>query len=186
MPRGASGASGAAATGGASGNDTANGFSHTRPRDGQPVTGRAVPRTGPIPGSGGGTTIIVPGYYGGYYPWAFGGLGFYGYSAGYYDPWFGGAPYDPYDPYFGSQGSAPSETGGLKLKIKPSNATVYIDGYYVGVVDDYDGVFQKLSIEPGAHRVEVRAPGYETLSFEIRIEPGHTTTYRGELQKLPN
>ena len=34
--------------------------------------------------------------------------------------------------------------------------------------------------------VEVRAPGYETLSFDIRIEPGHTTTYRGELQKLPN
>jgi hypothetical protein len=181
--------SSAGATSSATAND-ADGFAHGRPRDGQPVTGHAVPRPNSTPVPGGGATIIIPGYYGGYYPWAFGGLGFYGgYTAGYYDPLFGVAPYDPYDPYdpyFGPQGSAPSETGGLKLKIKPNNATVYIDGYYVGVVDDYDGVFQKLSIEPGEHRVEVRAPGYETLTFEIRIEPGHTTTYRGELQKLPN
>jgi hypothetical protein len=158
---------------------------YARPNDGQPTVGHAVPRTGstPLPG-GGGTTIIVPGFYGGFYPWAFGGLGFYG--SGLYDPWFGADPYGSYDPFFGSQTYSSSETGGLKLKIKPNSATVYIDGYYVGVVDDYDGVFQKLSIEPGMHRVEVRAPGYETLSFDIRIEPGHTTTYRGELQKLPN
>jgi len=70
--------------------------------------------------------------------------------------------------------------------MKPRDATVYIDGYYVGIVNDFDGVFQKLSIEAGSHRVEVRAPGYETLTFDVRIEPGRTTTYHGELKKLPN
>lgn len=162
---------------------------YARPRDGQPVVGRAVPRpAGSVPTTG-GTTLVVPGYYGGFYPWAFGGLGFYGYGygTGFYDSWFDPYGYDPYgyDPYF-PQTYSSSDTGGLRLKIKPSDATVYIDGYYVGVVDDYDGVFQKLSIEPGTHRVEIRAQGFETLSFDVRIEPGHTTTYRGELKKLPN
>jgi hypothetical protein len=161
---------------------------YARPRDGEPVVGHAVPRTGSVPVVGGGTTIVVPGYYGGFYPWAFGGLGFYGYGfgTGFFDPWFDPYGYDPYGFDAPAQTYSSSDTGGLKLKIKPSDATVYIDGYYVGVVDDYDGVFQKLSIEPGTHRVEIRAPGYESLSFDVRIEPGHTTTYRGELKKLPN
>jgi len=28
----------------------------------------------------------------------------------------------------------------LRLKVKPVDATVYVDGYYVGVVDDFDGI----------------------------------------------
>ena len=30
---------------------------------------------------------------------------------------------------------------------------------------------QKLHLESGAHRVEVRAAGYETLEFYVRISP---------------
>jgi hypothetical protein len=59
-----------------------------------------------------------------------------------------------------------------------------VDGYYVGVVDEFDGLFQKLHIESGAHRVEVRAAGYETLEFDVRISPEHTTTYQGELKRV--
>jgi hypothetical protein len=40
-----------------------------------------------------------------------------------------------------------------------------------------------LKIEAGTHRIEIRAPGYETLAFDVRIEPGKTTTYKGELKK---
>ena len=68
--------------------------------------------------------------------------------------------------------------------MNPSDASVYVDGYYVGIVDDFDGLFQKLHIETGAHRVEVRAPGYEPLVFDIRISPDHSTTYQGELKKI--
>ena len=61
---------------------------------------------------------------------------------------------------------------------------MFVDGYYVGLVDDFDGIFQKLNIEAGPHRIEIRAPGYETLSFEVRLVPDHTTTYTGELKKI--
>ena len=33
--------------------------------------------------------------------------------------------------------------------------------------------------------IEVRADGYEPLSFEVRILPGKTITYKAELKKNP-
>ena len=162
-------------------------------------------------GSGGGSILVPGGYgrysgyggygrrgYGGYYPWGFGGLGLGGYYGGYYDPYDG--YYDPYGGYYGPYGGysygggysgypqsgyASGFEGKLRLKVKPRDAAVSIDGYYVGVVDDFDGVFQRLRLESGLHRVEISAPGYEPLSFDVRIEWDQTVTYHGELRKLP-
>jgi hypothetical protein len=158
---------------------------YSRPRDSnEPTQGTAVPRPpNSRPGAGtGGTTYIIPGgYYGGLgFGYPYGG----GYSGGYYDPW--------YDPWYGgypgygggySQSSF-SDEGALRLKIKPRDAEVYIDGFFVGMVDEFDGIFQRLHIESGAHRIEVRAPGYETLIFEVRIVPDRKTTYQGEMQRI--
>jgi hypothetical protein len=71
------------------------------------------------------------------------------------------------------------------LKVKPKEAEVFVDGYFAGIVDDFDGVFQRLHIETGPHRIELRADGYEPLNFEVNIQPGRTLTYKGELKKLP-
>jgi hypothetical protein len=154
---------------------------YSRPRGDRPATGRAVPRR---PGDG-STIIIDRGGYGGFYPWGWGGLGlggYYGsgyYGGGYYDPWAWGW-YDPYPPavYRGAY------EGAVRLKVKPRDAEVYVDGYFAGEVDDYDGVFQRLKLEPGPHRIEVRLEGYEPLSFEVRILPDRTITYKGEMEKL--
>jgi PEGA domain-containing protein len=156
----------------------------TTARDGNTPVGRAVPRSAVPPVSGGGG-IFVPGGYGAYYPWGFGGLGLGGYYGGYYDPY--GGYYDPYGGYSGyPQSSYPSGyEGKLRLKVKPKEAAVSVDGYYVGLVDDFDGVFQRLHVEAGLHRVEISAPGYEPLTFDVRIEPDQTLTYHGELKKLP-
>jgi hypothetical protein len=126
------------------------------------------------------------GYFGAF--GGFSGLGGAPYY-GYYDPWFGGYPdMEPTIPSGGSGGSSetfvPVDEGSLRLKIKPKNAEVYVDGFYVGVVDDFDGMFQKLHIETGPHRVEVRAPGYEPLIIEVRISADHATTYQGELKRV--
>lgn len=165
----------------------------SRPRDGEAQAGTAVPRPpGSKPNPGGGTNyVVVPGgYYGGYgYGSPYGG-GYYGsYYSGYYDPF-----YDPwYGGYYSSYSSGYSQSysssygnddGSLRLKIKPKDAEVYVDGYYVGVVDEFDGLFQRLHIEAGAHRIEVRAAGYEPLTFEVKITPEHTTTYQGEMKKI--
>jgi hypothetical protein len=176
---------------------------YARPRTDQPVIGTAVPRGSVPPATGGiGGAIYPSGGVGYYYPWWwFGGAGFYGsywgynyygypgyyggggYS-GYSDPWFGGYP-DAQDPLPQGGGSSSfADEGTLKLKIKPNTAEVYVDGFYVGVVDDFDGMFQKLHIESGPHRIEVRAEGYEPLVFEVRITTDHATTYQGELKRI--
>jgi hypothetical protein len=116
----------------------------------------------------------------------------YGYGLGYfaYDPYMfgGGSPYGyGYDQYgSGSYGASRQygETGSIRLKVKPNDAQVYIDGYYVGVVDSFDGMFQKLGIEAGTHRVEIRADGYEPAQFEVMVMPGETITYKGELKRI--
>jgi hypothetical protein len=152
------------------------------------VTGTAVAR-GTVAPPDGGIIVIPP-----YYPpsWGFWGPG-YGYGLGYlyYDPfWSGGFGYG-YGGYGyggGSGGYAISqsyrEEGSLRLKIGPRDAQVYIDGYYVGVVDSFDGAFQKLALEGGAHRVELKADGYAPLEFEVLITPGQTVTYKGEMKRI--
>jgi hypothetical protein len=161
---------------------------YSRPREGRPATGEAVERRA---GSGGGTTIIVPGggYYGnGFYPYGWGGLGFGGYYGGYdgyggyYDPWgYNRGGYDPYQSYGYSSGYE----GALRLKVKPRDASVFVDGYFAGRVDEFDGIFQRLHLEAGPHRVEIREDGYEPLTVEVRIQPDRTVTYSGELKKIP-
>ncbi len=144
------------------------------------MVGQAVPRRdgGGRPGDG-GTTIIIPGggYYGGYLPWGYAGLGFAGYYGGYYDGYgYGGYGYPQY--------SSSDGEGALRLKVKPRDASVFVDGYFAGKVDDFDGALQKLRIEPGPHRIEISADGYETLTFEIRAESDRKTTYTGTLNRV--
>ncbi|PWT84507.1 MAG: hypothetical protein C5B57_04725, partial [Blastocatellia bacterium] len=158
------------------GGSSASGANSRRARDGE-VVGTAVPR-GSVPiDTGGGSVIFVPGGYG-FYPWGWGGLGFGGYYGGFYDPWYGGYP-ATYYPVAQNR-----DEGALRLKVKPREASVYTDGYFVGKVDDFDGVLQKLHLSAGPHRIEIRDPKYETLSFDVRIETDQTLTYRGEMKKI--
>ena len=60
---------------------------------------------------------------------------------------------------------------------------MYVDGYYAGVVDDFDGVFQRLHLRAGPHHIEVRADGYEPLSLDVRLEPDQTTKYEGHAEE---
>ena len=62
-------------------------------------------------------------------------------------------------------------------------AEVYVDGFYAGRVDDFDGARQKLSITRGAHQIELRLAGYETTTFNVTIVVGETTTYKTSLKK---
>ena len=163
-----------------------------------------APARGPVAGGGGG--YYHPGllpygyypYYGGYWgsgygyglgymydpfwsPFGYGGYGYGGGGYGYGDPYGGGGGY-----YVGGSsggyGREPRDTGSLRLKIKPRDAQVYVDGYLVGDVDSFDGAFQKLGIESGGHRVELKADGFEPLQFEVLITAGETVTYKGEMK----
>jgi len=101
----------------------------------------------------------------------------YGYwrPYGYYDPFW----YDWGYPY--AYGRPEALTGGLRLEVKPEKAQVFVDGGYAGVVDDFDGHFQHLDLVPGSHTIEVRAPGFQPLTFTTYIQPDHTTDYKAAL-----
>lgn len=166
-----------------------------RPNPGAPSSGQAVLRNpgqtsspngpGRRPG-GGGYDYPYYSYYP-YYPYDayyLYGYGAFGLGYLYYDPfWWGYGDY--YSGGYGEYGYGGQQAlgqGALRLRVEPKDAEVYVDGYYMGVVDDFDGMFQKLELEAGAHRVEIRAAGYQPITFDVRIEPNDTITYRGELQ----
>jgi hypothetical protein len=73
------------------------------------------------------------------------------------------------------------DTGSLRIQVEPKNAQVYVDGYYAGIVDDFDGHFQRLDLSPRPHHVEIRAPGYQPLVFDVVIQSHHKTDYGGRL-----
>jgi len=195
VPRGSDGtASGTRDTSGGSGGATAStgstGATASRP------TSNRTPASGAVVGHAAagtaGTTVVVPnGYYGGFYPWGYAGLGFGGYYAGYYgyyDPWIDGGGYYPWIDGGGYYGQ-PYTTSGyddglLRLKVKPRDAMVYVDGSFAGIVDDFDGIFQHLHIEAGAHHIEIMADGYEPLEINVQIQRGRTVTYSGNLKKI--
>ena len=70
-----------------------------------------------------------------------------------------------------------------QLKVKTADASVYVDGFYVGIVDDFDGALQRLRLERGPHRIEIRSPQHQPLAVDVMIQEDFTITYRGELEK---
>jgi hypothetical protein len=77
-----------------------------------------------------------------------------------------------------------SASGILRLNVQPSSAQVYVDGFYVGTVEEFSGSRPGLSLPPGWHRLEFRAPGYLTPAINVTIDTDRTTTYQGELQPI--
>ncbi len=68
-------------------------------------------------------------------------------------------------------------TGQIRLQVRPRDAEVYVDGYYAGRVDDFDGYIQSLQIEEGPHTIEIVAPGYETSCSTCGLpQAGRSTT----------
>jgi hypothetical protein len=72
--------------------------------------------------------------------------------------------------------------GGVRITDAPHDAQVFADGYYMGVVDDFDGIFQHLNLEAGPHHIEVVEQGFEPIAFDVNVQPGQTTTFRAQMQ----
>jgi hypothetical protein len=74
-----------------------------------------------------------------------------------------------------------AETGFLRLAVTPTAAQVFIDSFYAGTVADIDAQ-RVLTLDAGPHRIEIRAPQYQTLTVDVRIVPREIVTYRGALE----
>ena len=63
-------------------------------------------------------------------------------------------------------------------------ALVYVDGYAAGLVDDYDGTFQRLQLVPGHHEIVVYLEGHRTLRQNLYLNPRSTHTIKHTLLPL--
>ena len=75
-------------------------------------------------------------------------------------------------------------SSGVRLDVDPEEAEVYVDGYYTGVVDSYDGFLQRLRLSPGEHEIELYLDGYESIRQTLYLAPGQTYRIRHEMQPL--
>ena len=85
-------------------------------------------------------------------------------------------PFPPYGPiYYDSS---------LHLQVTPREAEVYVDGYYAGIVDNFDGMWQRLRLEPGQHEIVIYREGYRSHSERIYLAIDRTFKIRTQLERL--
>jgi len=115
------------------------------------------------------------------YPRAYGRFG-YGY--GYYDYGYSYGGYCGYYPsYSRSYRYRSGHIAQVRTLVEPRETRVYVDGYYAGIVDDFDGFFQRLSVPPGRHDISLRLEGYKSHTFAVYVSPDQTLKLRWDMQE---
>lgn len=118
------------------------------------------------------------------YPWDY--VAAYPYDVDPYD-----YPYDV-DPY-GSTYSDPNDSssipldeqrsyGGISLGITPGDASVSVDGIYVGPAENFSPSAAPLTLAPGKHHVVIEKPGYQSMTFDSDVSVGQVNPYQGAMQ----
>jgi len=74
----------------------------------------------------------------------------------------------PYPPPFGYPVRYDISSS-VRIVATPRDAEVYVDGYYAGVVDDFDGFFQRLHVPPGAHEIALYHDGYRSVHQKVYL-----------------
>jgi len=130
-----------------------------------------------------------PYFYSGFYSSFYFGVG-WGYpyysSFGWGYPYYAGYgyPYGAYGPYpYPAYAYAPWSSA--RIEARPRDAQVYVDGNFVGVVDSFDGVFQRLDVPAGEHELTIYMPGYQSYTERTLFRPGQSYHYKTDLQPLP-
>jgi hypothetical protein len=112
-----------------------------------------------------------PAYF--YSPFYWGAYGWY--------PYYG--PYGPFPPY-GYYVGGHSYLSSVRVQATPREAQVYVDGYFVGLVDDFDGWSQRLRLEPGEYEIQLYLEGYRPVSEKVLLRPDSTYKLRLNMEKL--
>lgn len=107
-------------------------------------------------------------YYGSYYP--------YYHDADYYGPYFDAYYYGGYYGYprhYRGHRYSYRDTGSIRVLVEPEETRVYVDGYYAGVVDDFDGIFQRLYLSPGRHEIALKLEGHRSHRMKVYVPYNH-------------
>ena len=108
----------------------------------------------------------------------------------YYDPFFGpypwwsrrAYPYFYYPEYY-------DDRAVVRIMGEPDKAAdpaaVYVDGFYAGVVEDFDGFFEGMPLTPGAHEIVLYMNGYRTVRQRVYLSPASSFQLRYTPERLP-
>lgn len=135
-----------------------------RPRPAE--TGRAEPRRAEArPPVRRGAVVFVGGYF--------------------YDPFFGPYPWWPRPVYPYAYWPIYDNRAVLRVLATPENAAVYVDGFYAGTVDDFNGFFQGLPLPTGGHEIVLYLEEYRTVHRRMYLAPGSTFKLHETMERLP-
>ncbi|MBM3769856.1 MAG: PEGA domain-containing protein [Acidimicrobiia bacterium] len=106
-----------------------------------------------------------------------------GFYSPFYDPWFGpgwgwGSPWG-----WGGWAMAPPQAS-VRLDIEPRDAQVYVDGYFAGDVDQFDGTFQRLRLSPGQHEIVIYKDGYRSHRERLYLPVNSSRKVTRDLDRL--
>ena len=113
-----------------------------------------------------------------------GGPAFYPYYNPFYWGWYGYPWYPPAPYFYPPYGYWYDDTGSARLQVKPKETEVYVDGYFVGRVDDFDGTLQRLHIQAGEHELQLYLDGHRTVSEKVLFRRGATLKISHTMEPL--
>ena len=125
----------------------------------------------PHGGNGGGARVVAvaPAYY----------------SPLFYDPWFFDGWYGaPFGYGYPVAADAFAPTSSLRVQVEPRQTEVFVDGYYAGPADEFDGTFQRLRVAAGEHDIELYLQGYKSVHQKILLQPDATFRLRHTMLPL--
>ena len=74
--------------------------------------------------------------------------------------------------------------GRLRLDVEPSDASVYVDGRFVGTGIDLQRLRNGLRLEPGEHRIAVVRPGRKAVEQEFTVAAGEEVELEFDLESM--
>ncbi len=77
----------------------------------------------------------------------------------------------------------PAVTAEIKLDVTPKRAAVFVDGGFIGPVEDFGGMGRALLVSPGKHRIRIAQPGYRPSETDVNLLPNQKFTLKTELVK---
>jgi len=76
------------------------------------------------------------------------------------------------------------DPGFAKVSVLPSDASVYLDGRFLGTGGDLARRDGRVTLDPGKHRLQVRRPGYRDKDIEFVVQAAETTALDVALEQL--
>ena len=78
---------------------------------------------------------------------------------------------------------ARGEPGRLQLRVEPMDASIYLDGRFLGTGEELARLRSSLLVDAGKHRLEIVRPGYESVEKEFVATPGEEVVLKLVLEE---